>query len=145
MEPQQARADGHALDIRIPSDVQYIGPIVAEVVQRCAALSFSRRHLALNVPVALTEALSNAILRGNLDDAAKSVWVRADIDTYRLVLEVHDEGMGFDLERCTEDPTTPANLLREDGRGLFLMRRLMDHVERYTDGGNVVRLVLHRG
>ena len=42
------------------------------------------------------------------------------------------------------DPTTPANLQREDGRGLFLMRHLMDRVERFTDGGNVVRLVLNR-
>ncbi|HVT40797.1 MAG TPA: ATP-binding protein [Gemmatimonadaceae bacterium] len=135
---------GQAMDFRIPSDVQYIGPIVEQVVERCAALRFSRRHLALNVPVALTEALSNAILRGNLDDTAKSVLVRAEVDTFRLVLEVRDEGAGFDLDRCTEDPTTPANLLREDGRGLFLMRRLMDHVERFNDGGNVVRLTLHR-
>ena len=99
---------------------------------------------ALNVPVALTEALSNAILRGNHDDTARSVHVRADVDASRLVLEVRDEGTGFDLDACTEDPTTPENLLREDGRGLFLMRRLMDHVERFSDGGNVVRLILHR-
>ena len=144
MEPQQVLGDEPALEIRIPSDVQYISAIVEQVVLRCQAQRFSRRHLALNVPVALTEALSNAILRGNHDDAAKSVRVRAEVNTVRLVLEVRDEGMGFDLERCTEDPTTPANLLREDGRGLFLMRRLMDHVERYSDGGNVVRLILHR-
>jgi serine/threonine-protein kinase RsbW len=144
-QPIGSQATGsQAMDFRIPSDVQYIGPIVEQVVQRCAALRFSRRHLSLNVPVALTEALSNAILRGNLDDAAKSVCVRADVDTFRLVLEVRDEGAGFDLELCTGDPTTPANLLREDGRGLFLMRRLMDHVERFNDGGNVVRLILRR-
>jgi serine/threonine-protein kinase RsbW len=131
-------------DVRIPSDVQYIEEIVEQVVLRCAARSFPRRHLALNIPVALTEALSNAILRGNHDDTARSVHVRADVDGSRLVLEVRDEGAGFDLEACTEDPTTPENLLREDGRGLYLMRRLMDRVERYTDGGNVVRLTLRR-
>ena len=132
------------LDVLIPSDVQYIESIVEQVVRRCAAHSYPRRHLSLNVPVALTEALSNAILRGNHDDVARSVHVHADVDSIRLVLEVRDEGSGFDLEACTEDPTTPENLLREDGRGLFLMRRLMDHVERYTDGGNVVRLILRR-
>jgi serine/threonine-protein kinase RsbW len=100
--------------------------------------------LALNVPVALTEAISNAILRGNNDDAGKSVRVRADVDAHRLVVEVCDEGEGFDLAACTEDPTSAENLLREDGRGLFLMQRLMDRVERFTDGGNVVRLILHR-
>ena len=132
------------LDVRIPSDVQYIESIVEQVVLRCAARSFPRRHLALNIPVALTEALSNAILRGNHDDTERSVHVRADVDAMRLVLEVRDEGSGFDLDACTEDPTTPENLLREDGRGLFLMRRLMDHVERFSDGGNVVRLILNR-
>ena len=132
------------LDVRIPSDVQYIEAIVEQVVLRCAAHSYQRRHLSFNVPVALTEALSNAILRGNHDDAACFVHVHAEVDARRLVLEVRDEGSGFDLEACTEDPTTPENLLREDGRGLFLMRRLMDHVERFTDGCNVVRLILHR-
>jgi serine/threonine-protein kinase RsbW len=137
-------AEPRQLDVRIPSDVQYIEAIVEQVVLRCAARHFPRRHLALNIPVALTEALSNAILRGNQDDATRSVHVHADVDAIRLVLEVRDEGAGFDLEACTEDPTTPENLAREDGRGLFLMRRLMDHVERFSDGGNVVRLILHR-
>ena len=132
------------LDFRFPSDVQYIEGIVEQVVSRCEAHAFPRRMLALNVPVALTEAISNAILRGNNDDAGKSVRVHADVDTHRLVVEVRDEGAGFDLAACTEDPTTADNLLREDGRGLFLMQRLMDHVERFSDGGNVVRLILHR-
>jgi serine/threonine-protein kinase RsbW len=60
------------------------------------------------------------------------------------VLEVADEGGGFDLEGYTADPTTPENIHREYGRGLYLMRRLMDRVERFTDGGNVVRLTLRR-
>ena len=132
------------LDVRIPSDVRYIDAIVEQVVLRCAAHKYSRRQLALNVPVALTEALSNAILRGNHEDVSRSVHVRADVNASRLVLEVRDEGTGFDLEACTEDPTTPENVLREDGRGLFLMRRLMDQVERFSDGGNVVRLILNR-
>ena len=139
------RAEEQALDFRIPSDVQYIEEIVQQVVRRCEVHDFPRRHLALNVPVALTEALSNAILRGNLDDAARSVYVHAEVDASRLVLEVRDEGQGFDLEACTVDPTTPDHMMLEDGRGLFLMRRLMDHVERFSDGGNVVRLILLRG
>ncbi|MCC7196302.1 MAG: ATP-binding protein [Gemmatimonadaceae bacterium] len=133
-----------SLDFRIPSDVRYIEEVVGQVVQRCRAMAFSPRHLALNVPVALTEALSNAILRGNLDDPARSVEVRVEIDHARLVVAVRDEGGGFDLAACTTDATLPENLVREDGRGLYLMQQLMDEVERYTDGGNVVRLVLIR-
>jgi len=141
VEASPALAD---LDVRIPSDIQYITHIVDEVVRRCAAADFPRRHLALNVPVALTEALSNAILRGNRDARDRSVHVRAHVDASVLVLEVRDEGDGFDLDACTDDPTTDENIWREDGRGLFLMRRLMDDVERYSDGGNVVRLTLRR-
>ena len=137
-------ASDAALDIRIPSDVQQIEEIVAQVVRRCRAHHFDGRQLSLNVPVALTEALSNAILRGNGDVAGRRVRVRADVDDRRLVLEVEDEGRGFDLAECTEDPTTPENLEREDGRGLFLMQALMDRVERFRGDGNVVRLTLLR-
>ncbi len=133
-----------ALDLRIPSDVQHIEAIVAQVVRRCEELRFPAKALSLNVPVALTEALSNAILRGNGEDAAKQVHVRATFENGHLVLEVEDEGSGFDLEACTEDPTTPENLEREDGRGLFLMRAMMDRVERFRGAGNVVRLTLQR-
>jgi len=62
-----------------------------------------------------------------------------------LVVEVGDEGAGFDLEASVIDPTTPENLGREDGRGLFLMRKLMDRVERLPAAhGSVVRMTLHR-
>lgn len=132
------------LDLRIPSDLQQIEPVVAAVVRRCAELSLDARQLALNLPVALTEALSNAILRGNGEDVAKEVRVRVVITEREVIVEVEDEGSGFDLDACTEDPTTPENLAREDGRGLFLMRALMDRVERFSGVGNVVRLTLRR-
>lgn len=133
-----------ALDIRFPSDVQQIEGVVAQVIRRCRECRFDGRQLSLNVPVALTEALSNAILRGNGDGAGKHVRLRADVSELRLVLEVEDEGEGFDLDACTQDPTTLENLAREDGRGLFLMRSLMDRVERFRGDGNVVRLTLLR-
>jgi serine/threonine-protein kinase RsbW len=133
-----------ALDLRIPSDVQQIEGIVAQVVRRCRECHFAGRQLSLNVPVALTEALSNAILRGNGEDLAKQVRVRAEVSEVRLVLEVEDEGSGFDLDACTSNPNLPENLEREDGRGLYLMRSLMDRVEAYRGEGNIVRLTLHR-
>jgi serine/threonine-protein kinase RsbW len=133
-----------AVELHIPSDVRYIEDIVAMVTRQCAQLAYGARQLALNVPVALTEALSNAILYGNRERPDKQVHVRADVDRERLVVEVADEGGGFDLETAEIDPTSPENLLREDGRGLFLMRRLMDSVERFDDRGNVIRMTLRR-
>ena len=83
--------------------------------------------------------------RGNRGMREKHVRVRAMVSDSALVLEVADEGTGFDLDACTIDPTSPGNLEREDGRGLFLMRSLMDRVERYADDAhNVVRLTLNR-
>src|SRR6187397_881000 len=132
------------IDVRIPSDIRFIEPIVGAVVRRCAEHAFPPRVCRLNVPVALTEALSNAILRGNHEDRSKQVRLRASVDDSALVLEVEDEGSGFDLEACISDPNLDGNVFREDGRGLFLMCSLMDRVERVPSRCNVVRLTLHR-
>lgn len=135
---------GFPIEVSFPSDVRLIEDVVGMVAQRCAERQLSPKVCNLAIPVALTEALSNAILYGNREDSSKSVRLRATLDEHGLVLEVADEGSGFDMEACTIDPTSPDNLDREDGRGLYLMRTLMDRVERFTDGGNVVRLTLHR-
>ena len=138
-----------SLEVEIPSDVAYIERVVDLVRHSCSELSFNSHQLALNVPVALSEALSNAILRGNQEDPEKRVRVCAKVDARRLVLEIADEGVRFDIDANTRDATDPDNLEREDGRGLFLRRALMDQVERFDTGpgttqGNVVRLTLTR-
>ena len=138
-----------SLQVDIPSDVAYIERVVDLVRHPCAELAFNKHQLALNVPVALTEALSNAILRANNESPDKRVRVRAVVDTVRLVVEIADEGVRFDLDAATCDASDRANLEREDGRGLFLMRKLMDDVERFDASptgnfGNVVRLTLTR-
>lgn len=124
--------------------MRFIERVVERVQRECQDLQFAQRQVMLNVPVALTEALSNAILRGNSDDPSKTVHVKASVDPERLVIEVHDQGEGFDLDACTVD-VSPDTLEREDGRGLFLMRKLMDRVECVpSEPGNTVRLTLHR-
>jgi serine/threonine-protein kinase RsbW len=137
-------SDALPYDLRFPSDVQFVEHAVALVVDRCRCAGLSQHALTFNVPIALTEALSNAILYGNGDDAGKAVRITATLTDGALVLEVYDQGPGFDLDACTNDPTRLENLLREDGRGLFLMRRLMDRVEQVSDGHNLVRLTLQR-
>lgn len=143
------------LELELPSDVRYIEPIVGLVQHECRLFAFPASHCTLNVPVALSEAISNAILRGNEADPSRTVRVRVHASQAEMVLEVEDEGEGFDLEALTHDPADPANIEREDGRGLFLMHALMDRVERFDRpaseedgrGGrrhNVVRLTLRR-
>ena len=134
------------VEVDIPSDIRLIERVVELVRRECEYMGFARQQVTLNVPVALTEAVSNAILRGNGDDPAKHVRVRALVDAERLVLEIGDEGPGFDIDASFVDPTIPDNIDREDGRGLFLMRKLMDTVERVElPSGSMVRMTLHRG
>jgi serine/threonine-protein kinase RsbW len=131
----------------IASDVQAITPIVETVQTLCAAAGFSGRQCGLNIPVAITEALSNAILRGNACDPSRRVIVAVVLDAQRLTVEVTDEGNGFDFEAAQRSPDAPDWLEREDGRGLFLIRSLMDEVEsRRTEQqpGHTLRLVLRR-
>ena len=138
-------ADSHvALDVEIPSDVRYIDSVVELATRKCRELRLPARKCTLNVRVALAEAISNAILRGNGDAQNKPVRVRAVVSDDAVVFDVVDEGPGFDLAAERPDPTSPENLEHEDGRGLFLMKSLMDNVERFQADGNVVRLTIRR-
>src|SRR3954463_16725543 len=139
------RDDARVIELEIPSDVQEIEKGVELVQRECALMKFGARQLMLNLAVALTEALSNAILRGNNDDPAKHVYVTARVDSVRLVLEVMDEGGGFDLDTWRPDPTAPDNVDREAGRGLSLTRQLRDRADRFGgERGNVGRVTLTR-
>ena len=145
LDGEQPDGDLRVVELDFPSDVAFIETVVELVRRECQVMAFNRRQIMLNVPVALTEALSNAILRGNRDDPAKNVHVRAEVDRWRLVVEVGDEGVGFDLDVSEVDPTRPENLDREDGRGLYLMRKLMDRVELVeVPSGSMVRMTLNR-
>jgi serine/threonine-protein kinase RsbW len=133
-----------ALDVEIPSDVKYIDGVVELATRKCRELHLPPQKCSLNVRVALAEAISNAILRGNGDALHKHVKIRAVVHDDAIVFDIVDEGPGFDLAADRPDPTSPENLEHEDGRGLFLMKRLMDNVERFQKDGNVVRLTLNR-
>jgi len=144
-DKQRPGDEVRVVEVDIPSDVRLIERVVELVRRECKEMDYAQRQIMLNVPVALTEALSNAILRGNLDDPAKHVHIRAEVDNVRLVVEVADEGAGFDLDASLIDPTTPGNVNREDGRGLFLMQKLMDRVELVEGAhGSIVRMILRR-
>ena len=96
-----------------------------------------------DLAVAITEALSNAAVHGNRQRPRSRVSVNVVvIPRLRAVIEIKDSGAGFDLE-AVADPTDPKHLLDADGRGIFLMRRLVDRLE-YLDHGSRVRLTMER-
>jgi len=132
----------------IASDIQHIEPLVSEVINLCLEAGLSPRACRLNIPVALTEALSNAIVCGNREDVRRPVTTCFVLDHEALTLEITDDGDGFDASCVSFSPEDADWLHREDGRGLFLMRSLMDRVElqrpSLSKPGHTVRLVLNR-
>lgn len=77
--------------------------------------------------VAATEAVNNSIIHGNKRDPKKHVTISCTVLKTVLIIRVEDEGPGVDPETLP-DPLSKKNLLRENGRGVFLMRSLMDTV-----------------
>jgi len=131
---------GQDLVLELPSDIRSIARVVDYVMLRCRTCPEQARRLRLNFRVGLTEALANAMLYGNGHDPRKRVRVEVTLADGRLEARVTDQGNGFD-PASIPDPTEPANLTKPCGRGLFLMRELMDEVW-FNDRGNQVTLVL---
>jgi serine/threonine-protein kinase RsbW len=77
--------------------------------------------------VSVTEAVNNAIIHGNKSDPSKRVIVICEIRSGWLVVIVSDQGKGFKIERVSS-PIKDENVLKESGRGIFLMKTLMDKV-----------------
>lgn len=129
------------LIFELPNDVRCIKEAVDFVVRRCTTCEDAARKLRFNFRVSLTEALANAMIYGNGDDPSKRVRVEVSVAEAALRARVTDQGNGFN-PRILPDPTRPENIQRPCGRGIFLMRQLMDEVH-YNDQGNAVTLILH--
>lgn len=93
--------------------------------------------------LAVTEATTNAIIHANKCDLSKLVSIHAHIEDSKLIVKVKDEGTGFDPS-TVPDPTEPENLLKDSGRGVYLMKVYMDEV-RYnmTPTGTETILILN--
>lgn len=128
------------LVLELANDVREIEQAVDYVMSRCASCRTHGRRLRLNLRVSLTEALSNAMLYGNGRDPDKRVRVEVTVGERAIMARITDEGVGFD-PADVPDPTTSDNLDKVGGRGLFLMRELMDEVH-FNERGNQVTLVL---
>ena len=89
-----------------------------------------------NIIIAVTEAVNNAIIHGNLNVISKKTVVSYDISEKTLSFFIRDEGVGFDFNNLP-DPTDPENIETPDGRGIFLMRHLSDDVIFHNEGSFV--------
>jgi len=91
-----------------------------------------------NIMIAVTESVNNAIKHGNKNDKKKNVFLSLELSEDIIKFVIQDEGSGFDFHSLP-DPTSPENIDKPSGRGIFLMKHLSDEVS-FKDMGREVEL-----
>src|SRR6266478_1834895 len=126
------------MELALPSEVTAISPSVDKLmllIRKCRCAPGNET----DIEIALREALENAVIHGNHEDPRKHVYVtcRCEADEEVSII-VKDEGQGFD-STALPDPTAPEAIESSHGRGIYLMKALMDEVH-FEHGGAVVHM-----
>ncbi len=130
------------IQITVPNQTRYlslIGKIGENMARELDSFPGDRETLGHHLNLVLTEALVNAIKHANVADPDKEVQIRINVSDGELVIRVYDNGQGFDLDMipCNGCPDP----LNEKGRGIFIIRSLMDSVVyKKANGGNVLEI-----
>ncbi|MCD6363756.1 MAG: SpoIIE family protein phosphatase [Synergistetes bacterium] len=119
----------------IPSSIENIRTSIAPILTKADELGFSAEDI-YDLKLALNEAILNAIFHGNSGRIDKKVFIKAlwDYDKGMLEISVRDEGEGFNFQEIARDETS----LREGGRGISIMRAVMDDLYFIPPGNEVV-------
>jgi serine/threonine-protein kinase RsbW len=138
-----ARRTTFRFAVSVPANPRVIGAVTSEVRQVLEARKWPEDEVDA-VDIALREALANAIrhgCRGDVTQYVRCAFAYGESDEVLLV--VRDPGAGFD-PAVVPDPFDAANMLNRGGRGLLLIRALMDDVQ-FVDGGREVRMRKRKG
>lgn len=122
----------------LSSDVEMVSPFIDQLMRK---INILRRMdgTEVDIEVALREALFNAVIHGNKEDPSKHVYLRVRCRADGEVsMAIRDEGAGFEID-SVPDPTAPEHLMSIHGRGIYLMRALMDEVS-FEESGTVVHM-----
>jgi serine/threonine-protein kinase RsbW len=122
-------------EITLPADFQSLVDVENLVDRVCQTVGIQEDAFG-NVLIAVTEAVNNAISHGNNEDSTLNIEVAVGDSLNSFCFRINDQGKGFDYHNLP-DPTAPENILKENGRGIFLMRNLSDDVV-FNDVGNEV-------
>lgn len=128
--------------IDFPSVAKNIHLVEKMIDSVCEELKVNEDYYG-NILIALTEAVNNAIHHGNRLDASKTTYVACEQCNNQLKFVVKDEGPGFDYTNLP-DPTSPENIEKPNGRGIFLMQSLADEVN-FENEGQIVELIFNLG
>jgi len=134
-------AAGNSVKLVIPSEIRLID-LVHAASEKVAELAGFDADDALNMGLAVREAVINAVLHGNKQKPGLNVSVALTWNDKELRARVTDEGNGFDPDQAP-DPTAPPNLMNDSGRGLLLMDAFVDtlKIKSRPRGGTEVTMV----
>ena len=119
------------------SSIQEMLPLFKTLTGAMELRGFPEKDV-FSVRLAVEEAVINSVKHGNRNDPSKQVAVRFKVGHEEVVVEIEDQGNGFDPSQVP-DPTVPENLGRCGGRGILLMRTFMTWI-RFSERGNCVTL-----
>ena len=114
-------------EVVLPSELEVLDSI-DESTLKYSRLAGIDNGMATMVAMAAIEAVTNAVLHGNAATGGKEVTVRYEWEPGEFRITVRDQGKGFDLS-CVHDPTDPERCMASSGRGIYIMREVMDSVE----------------
>lgn len=98
----------------------------------------------INIQIAVSEAMINAIVHGNKEDITKKVLIKIIIKERTIEIIIKDEGKGFNFEKIP-DPTKDENILKEHGRGLHIIKSLSDHFKLKTgETGTEISIIFNK-
>jgi serine/threonine-protein kinase RsbW len=110
----------------IPSDLEQLEKVHEFIYSICQENQISDDD-EFKINLAVSEAVSNSIIHGNRNEYEKNVEINFKLMDNEITISISDEGEGFDIESAP-DPTTEENLLKESGRGIFLIKKYMHSV-----------------
>lgn len=123
----------------VASDVKNIKIISSEILDKIKHLGMLDNNKAFDIKLCVEEAMINAIKHGNSFNKNLPVKVIYDISSDKILIQIEDAGKGFDYGKIA-DPTAEDNLLKGSGRGVLLIRKLMDEVK-FNNAGNIITMV----
>jgi serine/threonine-protein kinase RsbW len=130
-------------EVKLPSELSTVEAIEAKAEEFARKAGFDE-DTASQIAMISREAAANAVLHGNRKDPNKKVRAKFSVTEEALTIQVADEGTGFDPSGVP-DPLSPEGLLKPSGRGIFLMRAIMDEVNfRQLSPGTEITLVKNR-
>lgn len=126
------------LVIEVPGEIKYIKDVSSKILKLLSSYGIDDDGL-FDIRLCVEEALRNAVEHGNNCDKKCSAKISCWVDNGEVNIKVEDKGRGYDPD-LVPDPTDGDNLMKNSGRGVYLIKKLMDTVK-FNKAGNVITMM----